>query len=164
MARQLNACIIGLGKMGLLHAGILNSLSDTRIIAVAEREKVIAKYVRESLPQIHVYEDSEEMFGAEDIDIAFITTPVSSHYPIAQSCIKHGINFFIEKPLCKNLEEARKLCEYLKTHPDIVHGVGFNRRFIDTFSKAKSLLSEGILGDISTVKASMYVSNIFSKG
>jgi predicted dehydrogenase len=161
---KLNACVIGLGKMGLLHAGILNRLDGVRITAVAEREKIIANYVKESLPDVHVYEDSEEMFESEKLDVAFITTPVSSHYPIAESCIKHNIHFFIEKPLCKNLNEASKLCESLKNHPQIIHSVGFNRRFIDTFAKTKSLLEMKILGDISSVKSTMYVSNIFSKG
>src|SRR5687768_6951876 len=163
MVTQLNVGIVGLGKMGLLHAGIMNSLYGVKVSAVAEKEKIIANYVKESLPEVHVYEDSDEMFRSENLDIVFITTPVSSHYSIAQSCIRKGINFFIEKPLCKNVDEARKLCEDLKNAPNIIHSVGFNRRFIDTFAKAKSLLDAGILGEISNVKSTMYVSNIFSK-
>ena len=150
--------------MGLLHAGILNSLADTEVTAIAEKEKIIAKYVSESLPNVHVYEDSNEMFESEDLDLAVITTPVSSHFSIAQACINNGINFFIEKPLCKNSVEARKLCESLRNHPNLIHSVGYNRRFIDTFSKAKELLNNEILGDISFVKSTMYVSNIFSQG
>jgi predicted dehydrogenase len=149
--------------MGLLHAGILNSLNNVRITAMAEKEKVIVNYVKESLPHVHVYEDADEMFESENLDVAFVTTPVSSHYPIAQSCMRKKINFFIEKPLCRNVEEARRLCEELKNTPGIIHSVGFNRRFIDTFEKAKSLLDAGILGDITSVKSSMYVSNIFTK-
>jgi len=164
LPKQITAGVVGLGKMGLLHAGILNSLNDIKVVAVAEREKIIAKYIRESLPNVHVYEDSDEMFESEHLDLAFITTPVSSHFNITQSCISHDINFFVEKPLCKNSDEAKKLCESLKLHPDLIHSVGFNRRFIDTFSKAKELLDNGILGDISFVKATMYVSNIFSQG
>jgi predicted dehydrogenase len=164
MVTQLNVGIVGLGKMGLLHAGIMNSLDGVKVSAVAEKEKIIANYVKESLSEVHVYEDSDEMFRSENLDIVFITTPVSSHYSIAQSCIRKGINFFIEKPLCKNVEEASKLCDDLKNAPHIIHSVGFNRRFIDTFAKAKSLLDAGILGEITNVKATMYVSNIFSKG
>jgi predicted dehydrogenase len=161
----LNAGIVGLGKMGLLHAGIMNSLNGVNITAIAEKEKIITNYVKESLPNIHVYGDANEMFESENLDIVFVTTPVSSHYSIAQSsCIRNNINFFIEKPLCKNLEEARKLCDDLKSSPPIIHAVGFNRRFIDTFAKAKSLLDMGILGDVSAIKSTMYVSNIFSKG
>jgi predicted dehydrogenase len=161
---ELKAGIVGLGKMGLLHAGIMNSLDGVKVTAVAEKEQIIAKYVKESLSGVHVYEDSEEMFKTESLDIVFVTTPVSSHYPIAHSCIRNKINFFIEKPLCKDLEEATKLCEELKSNPMIIHSVGFNRRFIDTFAKAKSFLDTGILGEVSSVKSTMYVSNIFSKG
>jgi predicted dehydrogenase len=164
LIQNLNAGIVGLGKMGLLHAGIMNSLDGVKITAIAEKEKVLVKYVKESLPDVHVYEDFNEMFDSGTLDVAFITTPVSSHFPIAQSCIHHGIHFFMEKPLCKNIEEARKLCEELKSLPQIIHSVGFNRRFIDTFARAKSILETGILGHISSVNSTMYVSNIFSNG
>jgi len=41
--------------------------------------------------------------------------------------------------------------------------VGYNRRFISTFGKAKSLLDRKLLGDISYVNASMFFSSILSK-
>jgi predicted dehydrogenase len=154
--------VVGLGKMGLLHMGILNSLEDVKIVAITEKEKIISRYIKNSLPQINVYDDSEKMFESEELDLVYITTPISSHFPIALSSIKKNINLFIEKPLTRNLEESEKLCSELKKSK-IIHCVGYNRRFIATFSKAKSLLDMAILGEISYIKSSMYVSNILSK-
>jgi len=158
----MNVGIVGLGKMGLLHAGILNSIPDVKIKAVTEKESLIANYVRDSMPSVNVYDDYLNMIKSEELNLIYITTPISSHFPIAQDCIENKINFFIEKPLTKNLEESKKLCKKLKG-TDLVHSVGYNRRFIDTFSEVKSLLDSKILGDISRIKSSMYVSNIFSK-
>ncbi|MDQ6865971.1 MAG: Gfo/Idh/MocA family oxidoreductase, partial [Thermoproteota archaeon] len=93
----------------------------------------------------------------------YITTPVSSHFPITLSCIKNKINFFVEKPLTGSLEESERLCASLKQEHEIIHSVGYNRRFIPTFSRAKALLDAKILGEPSYVKSSMYVSNILSK-
>ncbi|MGC1932046.1 MAG: Gfo/Idh/MocA family oxidoreductase [Candidatus Nitrosopolaris sp.] len=159
----LNIGIVGLGKMGLLHTGILNSLDNVKIVAISEKEKVIAKYVKSSLSGVNIYEDYEKMFEAEDLDLVYITTPVSSHFPIALSCIKNKISFFVEKPLTGSLEESETLCRNLKQEHELIHSVGYNRRFIATFSKAKALLDTQILEEILHVKSSMYVSNILSK-
>lgn len=158
----MNVGIVGLGKMGLLHAGILNSLPDVKITAITEKESLIANYVRNSMSSVNVYDDYLNMINSEELDLIYITTPISSHFLIAQDCIENKINFFIEKPLTRNLEESKILCKKLKD-VDLVHSVGYNRRFIDTFSKVKSLLDSEILGEVSEVKSSMYVSNVFSR-
>jgi predicted dehydrogenase len=159
----LNVGIVGLGKMGLLHTGILNSLDNLKVVAVSEKDKIIAKYLKDSLSYVTVYEDYETMLETEDLDLVYITTPVSSHLPIMMSCVKNKINFFVEKPLTANLEETDKICRSLKHEHEIIHSVGYNRRFIPTFSKVKRLLNVQILGSLSYVKSSMYVSNILSK-
>ena len=158
----MQAGIVGLGKMGLLHAGILNTFDDIQIAAIAEKENFVAKYIKNALPSVNVYDDYEKMLDVENLDILYITTPAPSHFPIMMSCIKKGVNFFVEKPLTKNLEEAKKVCYELKKS-SVIHGVGFNVRYVDTFSRAKSLLDSNVLGKITKVKSSHYVSNIFSK-
>lgn len=158
----MNIGIVGLGKMGLLHAGILNSLDGVKITAIAEKENLIANYVKNSISDVNIYEDYDKMLESEKLDLAYITTPISSHLPVASSCIRNDTNFFIEKPLTKNLEESKTLCTELKKS-SLIHSVGYNRRFTDTFSKVKSFLDNKILGDVFDVKSSMYVSNVFSK-
>ncbi len=159
----MNVGIVGLGKMGLLHAGILNSLKDVKISSITEKEGLIANYIRNSMPHVNVYGDFEKMFDSEEeLDLVYITTPVSSHLSITLSCIKNKINFFIEKPLTRNAEESKRLCTKLK-NSQIIHAVGYNRRFVDTFSRVKELLDLKLLGEVFSVKSSMYLSNIFSK-
>ena len=154
--------IVGLGKMGLLHMGILNSLPNIEMVSVTETEKKILNYVRSSLPTINIYSDYNEMLSSENLDLVYITTPIQTHVPIAIACLEKNCNFFIEKPVSRNLNETKQLHSKLK-NTSIIHGVGYNRRFIDTFVKTKSLLESNILGDISSVTSSMYASNIFKK-
>jgi len=154
--------VIGLGKMGILHSSILNTLKDVQIVAVAEKEKILTKYLKKAIPNINVYKDYKKMFDKEDFDLVYITTPVASHLPIAQACVDKEINFFVEKPLTKNLEEAKIICSKLKKS-NVIHSVGYNVRFVETFSHVKSLLNQNILGEISSINSSIYVSNIFSK-
>jgi len=159
---MMNVGLVGLGKMGILHAGVLNTLNNVKIISVAETESLLTKNFKKILPQINVYQNIDNMLDSEDLDLVYITTPVISHLPLSLSCIKKETNFFVEKPLTRNLEEAKNICFELK-NSDIIHSVGYNLRFVDTFSKTKNLLEQKILGDILNVNSTMYVSNIFSK-
>lgn len=148
--------------MGLLHAGILNSFDGIKITSVTEKEKMLTKFIQNAIPAASTYENYEEMITKEDLDVVYITTPSSSHFSIMDACIKKGTNFFVEKPLAINFEEAKKTCLALRD-TKIIHGVGYNVRFVDTFSHAKSLLDMKVLGEIQQVDSSMFVSNIFSK-
>ncbi len=154
--------IVGLGKMGLLHAGILNTIEDVKIVSVAEKDSLVTKHLKSVLPEINVYKNFDDMLDSENLDLVHITTPVGSHLPLALTSIKKGINFFVEKPLTRNLDEAKQICSQLK-NSNLIHAVGYNVRFLDTFSNVKSILTENVLGDIINVNSSMYVSNIFSK-
>ena len=158
----MNVGIVGLGKMGLLHAGVLNTLDDVQIVSVAEKDSLVTKHLKSVLPEINVYKDLEHMLDTENLDLVYITTPVSSHLPLTLTSIKKGINFFIEKPLTRNLDESKQICSELKNY-NLIHSVGYNVRFLETFSNVKSLLDENVLGDIINVNSTMYVSNIFSK-
>ncbi len=148
--------------MGVLHAGILNALDNVQISAIAEKERIITNYIKKIMPHVKIYDDANKMCSQKEIDVVYITTPVYSHFQIAMSCIQNDMNFFMEKPLTTNLDDTKKLCSELTKH-DLIHSVGYNRRFVDTFVKAKDLMDNKILGDIYKVKASIYLSSIFSK-
>ena len=158
----MKAAIIGLGKMGLLHTGLLNTLKNVEIKAIAEKEGFLKKYIKKSFPELNVYDDYVEMFDKENLDVVYITTPISSHFPIINNAIDSGINFFVEKPFVKNFKEAKILCNRLRDS-NIGNAVGYNLRFSNTFEYCKNLLTSNVLGDIEFVDASIYISNIFSK-
>ena len=154
--------IVGLGKMGLLHSAVLNTLDDVQIVSIAEKDSLVTKHLKSVLPKINVYKDLDEMLSSENLDLVHITTPVASHLPLTLTSIKKRLNFFVEKPLTRNLDEAKQICSELK-NSNLIHCVGYNVRFLETFSNVKSLLDENVLGDIINVNSTMYASNIFSK-
>jgi len=154
--------LAGLGKMGILHASILNTIKDVEIVAIAEKENSLSKYIKDALPSTNLYQNYENMIDSETLDLMYITTPVPLHLPMIMSCLSKNIGFFVEKPLSSNPNEARQILSKLKIN-QIFNAVGYNMRFIDTFVKTKEILEKGILGEITNVKSSMYIANIFSK-
>jgi len=48
----LNVGIVGLGKMGILHTAILNTIDDVKITSIAEKESILAKHIKKGLPTL----------------------------------------------------------------------------------------------------------------
>jgi predicted dehydrogenase len=157
----MNIGVIGMGKMGLLHMGILNSLDGVRVSAVSDTEKLVTNFLR-TIDGLAIYTDYKKMIEDSTLDAIYITTPVSSHIPIASFCAERKIPFFVEKPLGKNAKECINLCNMIKENK-IPSMVGFCLRYVETFTKAKELLTKESLGDIKSIKSSVYRSQLLTK-
>ncbi len=152
--KDLKAGIIGIGKMGMLHASILNSIDNVKVIAIADTEKFLVNFLEKNT-KIKGYNNYLKMIEDSDLDFVYITTPVHSHIEIASNCAKRNLHFFVEKPLGRTADECEILCKIIKEH-NIVNMVGFYLRYSDTFRKAKKILDEGVLGEIKEVRSSIF--------
>lgn len=162
----MNISIVGLGKMGLLHAGIINSLSDANVTSVCEKDRLLARLAKSVLPrEVTVYREVDKMVLEKDPDAAYVTTPIDTHFPIIDQLLraKTDLNVFVEKPLTASYEQARLACE-VSSHSKGVHMVGFQRRFSPVYRKAKELLMEGIIGEPIFFRAYCLSSDVLREG
>ena len=143
--------VIGTGKMGLLHAAVLNSLEGSEVAGFAEPERLVSGILK-SIIETPVHSDYRDMLPG--IDAAYITTPVRSHAPIAKSCAEAGVGFFVEKPLAMNGAECAELAGTAEAC-GVPAMVGYHLRYSETFMEAKRLLEEGAIGRIEGAKASV---------
>jgi predicted dehydrogenase len=139
--------IVGLGKMGLLHASILSTFDNVELVALCEKSALIRRFAGKVTKNIRVVASVEDLGGME-LDAIYVTTPVSSHAPVIKTVYTQRIakNVFVEKPLASNSGEAEELCN-LAEKLGSINMVGYNRRFSVTFRKARQILDERILGD-----------------
>lgn len=161
--KSLRGGIIGFGKMGLLHGAIINSLPNSTLVAVCDPELTVQKTLTELAPKLQVFRDYNSMLDETDLDFAIITTPTFLHVPAALACIRNGVHFLIEKPLAANETEARVLLSKLKRKP-VITMIGYMMRYMETFSEAKKILDQKIIGRPLSVQATIYVSQLFSVG
>ncbi|MGA2790619.1 MAG: Gfo/Idh/MocA family oxidoreductase [Candidatus Bathyarchaeia archaeon] len=158
--------VIGLGKMGLLHAGIVNSLPDARVTSVCEADFFLSTAAKALLPkEISVYRDVDKMILEEDPDTLFVTTPIDAHVPIINESfrVKSNLNMFVEKPLASSYNEAKAACE-AASHSSGVNMVGFQRRFSPIFQKASSLLTENAVGEPIFFRSYFLSSDVLREG
>ena len=142
--------VVGLGKMGLLHTSILNVLPKAQLTAVCEKSALIRKLARRLLRDVAVVDDVAE-FSDLDLDAVFVTTPTSSHYSVAKLLYVNKLarHLFVEKPLASTYLQSKNLCDLAALNGG-VNMVGYLRRFYVTFKKAKALLDQGLVGEVSS--------------
>lgn len=159
---KLRVAIVGLGKMGLLHSGILNVLEGVEVAAFCDKSALMRRFLKRGFKQAVVTGDVEKLSGL-NVDAVFVTTPIPSHFPVVKKVFDYKItsNLFVEKPLAASYGEAEKMCELARGCGG-VNMVGYMRRFATTFRKAKELLAEEVLGDLISFRAYAYSSDFVS--
>jgi len=158
--------VIGLGKMGILHSGIVNSLPDARIRAICEKETLLIRAARALLPKtINFYKDHVRMVQKEELDAVFITTPIITHVPLVVDLARadRDVSLFVEKPLAGSYEQAQMACDAVRSSRG-VHMVGFQKRFSHVFQKAKQFIESGSLGNLMFFRAYSFSSDVLREG
>jgi len=142
--------------MGLVHSCILSVLPNVQIAAVCEKSGLIRRFAKKLFKGVQVVDDASKL-AEFDLDAACITTPIPSHFSVANVLYSNEIvrNVFIEKTLAQNFEQATQLTK-MAMKSGGVNMVGYLRRFYVTFQKAKDLLSQEAIGVPSSFEAYAY--------
>ena len=141
---KLKVGVIGTGKMGLLHAGIFNTLEESVLSAISEKKKIIADSFKKYLSGVNIYQDYKKILEKEDLDIVVITTPVFLHKRMIEDAMKHNLNIFVEKPLAISGSECRSILSKPYENRTMV---GYCRRFMGTYNLAKKIIENSDLGN-----------------
>jgi predicted dehydrogenase len=159
----LRTAVVGLGKLGLLHAGLLNVLPGTRLAGLADPSDQVLRAIQSKAGGLQTFATHEQLLRTVQPDVVAIATPTSLHCDIAADCVAAGAHVFIEKPLCLRPSDAGPLLAALKATPRVAM-VGYMTRFLETFRKAHELVAQGVLGRLQMLRSSMYVAQLFRQG
>lgn len=159
----LRTAVIGMGKLGLLHAGILNALPGCKLVAIVDKSDQILRAIHSKKSEVAVYNDHRSMLREIAPDAVAIATPTGLHTAIAIDCVDAGAHVFVEKPLCLRPEDADPLLAALRAQP-CVNMVGYMTRFLETFRKAKELIDLDLLGKVQMLRSTMYIGQLFKAG
>lgn len=155
----LRVAIVGLGKMGLVHTGILNVLPNVKLVALCDKSSLIRRFSKKTLKGIEIVDDLRKLEGL-DLDAVYVTTPIPSHFHVAKMVLESRIsdNLFVEKTLAQTYEEAKQLADLAQSRQSVTM-VGYLRRFYVTFNKARELLCQDAVGKVESFKAYAFSSD-----
>src|SRR5438105_11255715 len=108
---MLHIAVIGCGKVADQHVQAIHRIADCEIVAVCDRELLMAKQLGERFGVSACFSDLREMLDAVSPDVIHITTPPQSHFALAKQCLESGAHVYLEKPFTITAGEAEALIQ-----------------------------------------------------
>lgn len=150
----IKAGLIGVGKMGISHYAILGANPSVKMSAICDSATYVTSALRKHTG-VETFKDYRKMIESAEIDCVFVATPSSSHFEAASYALERGLHVFVEKPLCLDPLQSKRLAELAK-EKGRANQVGYHNRFIGTFREAARLVRAGALGDVYHVNGTAF--------
>lgn len=144
-SRTLRVALVGCGKIADQHVLAINRMPDCQIVAICDRELLMAKQLGERFNISQCFSDLHEMLRSTSPDVVHITTPPQSHYPVAKQCLESGSHVYVEKPFTITATEAASLIQ-LADSRNLKITAGHNLQFTLEMLEMRRLLKKGFLG------------------
>lgn len=144
--------IIGSGFMGKAHAECYQHLPHVRVTAISSRTEEKARSVAETFAIDVWTTDWREVVHSDNVDAVDITAPNHMHREIALEVIDAGKPFLIEKPLARNVGEARDIVLAARRR-GLPAVYGENIRFSPAAVMARDIIEQGGIGDVIMIRA-----------
>jgi predicted dehydrogenase len=142
---MLRIAIAGCGKVADQHVQAIHRIPDCEIVALCDRELLMAKQLGERFGISKCFSDLQEMLQAARPDVVHITTPPQSHYLLAKQSLEFGTHVYLEKPFTLTAGEAESLIQVAEAR-NLKITAGHNLQFTLEMLEMRRLVSEGFLG------------------
>ncbi len=158
-SKQLEIGVVGLGKMGIMHACLLNTFPNVKVSGLCDKSRLMRTIAKRSFSDALVT-DSIDNFVDLDLNAIFVLTPIPSHYPIIKEIYSKAIakNVFVEKTLTSSYSKSEELFTLSQNQLGI-NMVGYMKRFGVTFNQAKTILDRKYLGELISFDAYAFSSD-----
>lgn len=146
--------IIGAGWIAEKMADALAPLEDYCVYAIASRSigKATEFAGRWNIPK--AYGSYEDMVKDNDVDLVYIATPHSHHFPHAMLALNAGKPVLVEKAFTANAAEAEELIETARSKGLFITEAIWTR-YMPLSHKVKEIMESGIIGKPRVITATL---------
>jgi predicted dehydrogenase len=142
---MLKVALVGCGKIADAHASQIKRISGCEIVAVCDREELMARQLCERFAIRSCFENLDELLDEARPDVVHITTPPQSHFAIGRECLERGCHVYIEKPFTLNTTEAKELIR-LAQRRGLKITAGHDDQFRHAARRMRQCIRSGYLG------------------
>lgn len=139
--------IIGCGKIADGHVEQIRAIGRGEVVAVCDREPLMAEQLAVRLNIPGRYSDAAEMLRKERLDVVHIATPPDSHLFLAKMCFEAGCHVFMEKPFALTAVQTRDILA-LATQAGRKVGVNYLYNYETPGLELEELVRKQSLGEI----------------
>ncbi|PAW78293.1 MAG: hypothetical protein B9S32_07105 [Verrucomicrobia bacterium Tous-C9LFEB] len=144
--------IIGAGQISSYAADSILRHPNAKLIAAQDLNPERLQALKDKYKLPVTYATAKELFADANIDAVYIATPNKFHVPLAKLALEAGKHVILEKPFAMNAKEAEEAIALAKK-TGCVLTLGMNQRFDVNSQQIKSLVEQGVFGEIYHAKA-----------
>jgi len=122
--------------------------------AIASRSKEKAEAFAAQFGLQKAYGSYEELVSDPDVDLVYIATPHSHHYPHTKLALEHGKPCLVEKAFTANEREAAELIAYAEENGIFITEAIWTR-YMPLSTKVKEIMESGIIGEPRVITATL---------
>jgi predicted dehydrogenase len=153
--------LIGAGGIAGAHvAGYRRNPDLVELAAVADPVRENAERRAEGTHAL-LFADYRTMLEQAEVDAVDICLPHAMHRDAVVAAARAGKHVLIEKPLCLTLEEARDIADAV-AESGVTVMCAHNQLFLPAVAKARSLIDDGVLGEVYEVRTTDSFYNDFT--
>ena len=130
-------------------------VENSELVAVMRRNRELAKDYAKRHNVLKWYDNAELLINDHEIYAIYVATPPSSHMEYTIAAAKAGKPIYVEKPMAMSYEESIQMVDACKDN-NVALFVAYYRRALPRFLKVKSLIDEGLIGDVRFVNVRYY--------
>lgn len=143
--------IVGCGIRGQLFASALKHVDGVTVAGMSDPSRAARDSAAKSLGKtLDLFSHHDELYN-KNLDAVVIATPDFAHREASVSAARQGIHLMIEKPLATSSEDAIAISRAVEEGGGSCL-VAFENRWNPHFLKLKSLIDNGDLGSIVSVR------------
>lgn len=144
---SLKIAIVGCGKIADAHVEEIRKIACARLVAVCDREPLMAEQLAVRYGVSHWYCDFEQMLATEAPDVVHVTVPPHAHAPLVRRALDANCHIFLEKPVGTNFRDTQAIVSAVR---------GANRKLTVNYwpnfeapaLKLRRLIEAGLIGEV----------------
>jgi predicted dehydrogenase len=144
---KLRVAMIGVGTRGIYLLERVQEAPNTEIAIICDLyDDNLARAQKTAFnKKAEISKDWEKTIASKDIDAVMIATPDFWHARMAVRAAEMKKNIYVEKGLCRTLEEAKAIRKAVREN-GVVLQLGHHQNSEPTFQKARELFQSGVCG------------------
>ena len=146
---MINFALIGAGRIGKMHAEIINANSDANLKFVYDVNSQLANEVA-NMSNAEVANTPEDAINSSEIDAVLIASATPTHIQFIKMSANAGKAVFCEKPIDLDISKVNQCKNELKDIKTPIQ-IGFNRRFDLSHSKVQEARVKKEIGELEMI-------------
>lgn len=144
--------ILSVGRISWDFVNAMGTLpaTDHQVVAVAARDLNRAQEFAAKFDIPKAYDAYVKLAEDPDVEVVYIGSVSPLHFEMAKLMLEHGKHVLVEKPMCMNERQAKKLVEIAEREKLFLMEAIWSR-FFPSYQYLRELIENGRLGDVKSI-------------